>query len=66
MTLSLAEYLCNLIERGLNEVAGPNAVDADIDQFRDVMIVDGTGLQLHQFLSEEYEARKEEQAGAKL
>jgi hypothetical protein len=27
-------------------------VDVDIDQFRDVMIADGTVLQLHRFLSE--------------
>ena len=30
------------------------------------MIADGTVLRLHEFLADEYEARKEEQAGAKL
>ncbi|MFC4986269.1 IS4 family transposase [Saliphagus infecundisoli] len=66
LTPSLAEYLRELVERGLDEVAVPDAVDADIDRFRDVMIADGTILRLHEFLSEEYEARKEEQAGATL
>jgi len=32
----------------------------------DVIIADGTVLRLHEFLSEKYEARHEEQAGAKL
>jgi len=31
-----------------------------------VIIADGTVLRLHEFLSEKYEARHEEQAGAKL
>ncbi|PGF17247.1 IS4 family transposase [Natrinema sp. CBA1119] len=66
LTPSLAEYFRDLVERGLNEVAVPDTVDADIDRFRDVMIADGTVLRLHEFLSEEYEARKEEQAGARL
>ena len=66
LTPSLAEYFRDLVEHGLDEVAVPDTVDADIDRFRDVMIADGTVLRLHEFLSEEYEARKEEQAGAKL
>ncbi|ELY59308.1 IS4 family transposase [Natronococcus jeotgali] len=53
LTPSLAEYL--------REAGG-----ADLNRFRDVMIADGTVLRLHEFLSEEYEARHEEQAGAKL
>ena len=53
LTPTLAEYL-----RG--------SVDADIDRFRDVMIADRTVLWLHEFLSNEYEARHEEQAGEKL
>ena len=53
LTPTLAEYL-------------RDAVDADIDRFRDVMIADGTVLRLHEFLSNEYEACHEEQAGAKL
>jgi len=37
-----------------------------IDLFRDVMVADGTVLRLHEFLSDQFEARHEEQAGAKL
>ncbi|MDB2272402.1 IS4 family transposase [Halorubrum ezzemoulense] len=66
LTPTLAEYLRDLVERGLDEVAVPNAVDADIDRFRDVMVADGTVLRLHEFLSDQFEARHEEQAGAKL
>ena len=66
LTPQLAEYLRDLVEAALDEVAVPDAVDADFDRFRDVMIADGTVLRLHQFLSDEYEARHEEQAGAKL
>ncbi|MDL0130921.1 IS4-like element ISH8A family transposase [Halobacterium salinarum] len=66
LTPTLAEYLRDLVEHGLDEVAVPNAVDADIDRFRDVMIADGTVLRLHEFLSDQFEARHEEQAGAKL
>ncbi|TSD13492.1 IS4 family transposase [Haloglomus irregulare] len=62
LTPTLAEYLRDLVERGLDEVA----VDADIDRFRDVMIADGTVLRLHESLSDQFEARHEEQAGAKL
>jgi putative transposase len=66
LTPLLAEYLRDLGEHGLDEVAVPDAVDADIDRFRDVMIADGTVLRLHEFLSEEFQARHEEQAGATL
>src|SRR6056297_2313859 len=66
LTPSLAEYLRDLVERGLDEVAVPDVVDADINRFRDVMIADGTVLRLHEFLSDEFQARHEEQAGAKL
>ncbi|ELY73849.1 transposase (ISH8) [Natrinema pellirubrum DSM 15624] len=66
LTPTLAEYLRDLVEHGLDEVAVPNAVDADLDRFRDVMIADGTVLRLHEFLSDQFEARHEEQAGAKL
>jgi len=66
LTPELAEYFCDLVEHGLDEVAVPDAVDADIDRFRDVMIADRTVLRLHEFLADEYEARKEEQAGARL
>jgi putative transposase len=66
LTPTFAEYLRDLVEHGLDEVAVPDAVDADIDRFRDVMIADGTVLRLHEFLSDEFQARHEEQAGAKL
>ena len=66
LTPTLAEYFRDLVERSLDEVAVPNAVDADIDRFRDVMIADGTVLRLHEFLSDQFEARRREQAGAKL
>jgi IS4 transposase len=66
LTPSLAEYLRDLVETALDEVAVPDTVDADLDRFRDVMIADGTILRLHELLSEEYEARKDEQAGARL
>jgi putative transposase len=66
LTPSLATYLSDLVERGFDGVAVPDAVDADIERFRDVMVADGTGLRLHEFLSEEFQARHEEQAGAKL
>jgi putative transposase len=36
LTPTLAEYFRDLVKRGLNEVAVPNAVDADIDRFKDV------------------------------
>jgi len=51
LTPSLSEYLRELVERGLDEVAVHDAVDTDIDRFRDVMIADGTVLRLHEFLS---------------
>jgi len=54
LTPSLAEYLRDLVERGLDEVAVPEAVDADIDRFRGVMIADGTVLRLHEFLADEF------------
>lgn len=66
LTPSLAEYLRDLVEYGLDEVAVPHTVTDQFDRFRDVMIADGTVLRLHQFLSDEFEARNEEQAGARL
>ena len=64
-TLFPSEFLEEHAEE-LDEVAVPNAVDADIDRFRDVMIAGGTMLRLHEFLSDQFEARHEEQAAAKL
>jgi len=66
LTPTLAEYFHDLVETVLNKVAVPDAVDADIDRFKDVLIADGTVLRLHEFLSDEFQARHEEQAGAKL
>jgi len=66
LTPTLAAYLRDLVERGLDEVAVPDTVDTDIDRFRDVIIADGTVLRLHKFLSDEFRARHEEQAGATL
>ena len=63
LTPSFAEYLRDFVERSLDEVA---VSDADIDRFRDVIIADGTILRLHEFLSDEYQARHEEQAEATL
>ncbi|WP_257300621.1 IS4 family transposase [Haloarchaeobius sp. FL176] len=61
LTPTLAEYLRDLVE-----VAVTDAVDVDIDRFRNVMITDGTVLRLHEFLADEFQARHEEQAEAKL
>jgi putative transposase len=66
LTPTPAEYLRDLVETALDEVAVPNGVDADLNRLRDVMIVGGTVLRLHEFLSDQFEARHEEQAGAKL
>ena len=66
LTPSFAAYLRDLVERGIDEVAVPDAVDVDVDRFRDVMIADGTVLRLHRFLSEEFEPRRGEQGGARL
>jgi len=66
LTPTFAAFLRDLVEFGLDEVAVSGAVADEIDRFRDVMIADGTVLRLHEFLSDEYKARKEEQAGAKL
>jgi len=66
LTPTLAEYLCDLVEHGLDEVAVPDAVDSDLSRFRDVMIADGTILRLHRLLADEYEPRRGEQGGARL
>jgi len=66
LTPAFAEYLCDLVEHSIDEVAVPDAVDVDIDRFRDVMIADGTVLRLHRLLSDEFEPRRGEQGGARL
>jgi putative transposase len=42
LTPMFAEYLCDLVDHGLDEVAVPDAIVPDLDRFRDVMIADGT------------------------
>ena len=42
MTPTLAEYLRDPVEAALDEVAVPDAVDGDIDRFRDAMVADVT------------------------
>ncbi len=64
LTPTLAEYLCDLVEHGLDEVAVPDTVDVDLSRFNDVMVADGIVLRLHRFLSDEYEPRRGEQGGA--
>jgi len=66
LTPTFAEYLRDLGEAVLDEVAVPDTVDADIDRFRDVMTADGTVFRLHEFLPDDFQARYEEQAGAKF
>jgi IS4 transposase len=66
LTPTLAEYLCDLVEHGLDEVAVPDTVDAELSRFRDVMVADGTILRLHRLLADEYEPRRGEQGGARL
>ncbi|THE65840.1 IS4 family transposase [Salinadaptatus halalkaliphilus] len=66
LTPTLTEYLRDLVEYGLDEVAVPHTVSEEFNRFRDVMIADGTVLRLHELLSEEYEGRRDEQAGARL
>ena len=66
MTPALAEYLRDLVEFGLDEVAVPHTVTEEFERFRDVMISDGTIVRLHEFLSDEFKARKEDKAGARL
>ncbi len=66
LTPTLAEYLRDLVEPVLDEVAVPRTVSEEFNRLRGVMIADGTVLRLHKLLSEEYEDRREEQAGAGL
>jgi len=66
LTPTFAQYLRDLVEFGLDEVAVPHTISDEFGRFRDVMIADGTVLRLHEFLADAYEARHEEQAGARL
>ena len=66
LTPTLAEYLRDLVEHGIDEVAVPDTVDNDLSRFRDVMVADGTILRLHRFLADDYKPRRGEQGGARL
>ena len=66
LTPLFAAYLRDLVEFALDEVAVPHTVSDEFDRFRAVMIADATILRLHRFLREEYQERRDEQAGTKL
>jgi len=66
LTPNLATYLRDLVEARLDEVAVPHTVTDEFERFRDVMISDGTIVRLNELLSDEFQARKEDQAGARL
>jgi len=66
LTPELAEYLSDLVERGFDEVTIPDTASQEIDRFRDIISADGTVLRLHELLADDFQARKEEQAGARL
>jgi len=66
LTPTPAEYLRDLVEHGIDEVAVPDTVDNDLSRFRDVMVADGTILRLHRFLADDYKPRRGEQGGARL
>jgi len=48
------------------EVTIPDTASREIDRFRDIISADGTILRLHELLADDFEGRKEEQAGARL
>jgi IS4 transposase len=66
LTPLLAEFLRDLVERRIDEVAVPHTVSDEFDRFRDIIVADGTILRLHEFLSEEFQPRRGEQGGARL
>jgi len=66
LTPTFAEYLRDLVEAAFDKVTVPYAINTYIDRFRVVMIADGTVLRLHEFLSEQFQARHEGRAGAKF
>jgi len=66
LTPLLAEFLCDLVERRLDEVAVPHTITDEFDRFRDIVVADGTILRLHEFLADEFQPRKGEQGGARL
>jgi putative transposase len=56
LTPTLAEYLCDLVEHGINEAAVPSTIEVNFDRFRNVIIADSTILRLHRFLADTYNA----------
>ncbi|GAA5434206.1 hypothetical protein Hjap01_03696 [Haloarcula japonica] len=64
-TPSPSEFLEEYAEE-LGVVAVFDAVDADIDRLRDILIADVKMLWLRECLSDESQARHKEQAGGKL
>jgi IS4 transposase len=66
LTPLLAEYLCDLVEQRIDEVAVPHTISDEFARFRDIVIADGTILRLHEFLADEFQPRKGEQGGARL
>jgi len=66
LTPRLADFLCDLVEQRLDEVAVPHTISDEFDRFRDIIVADGTILRLHEFLAEEFQPRRGEQGGARL
>jgi IS4 transposase len=66
LTPRLAEFLCDLVEQRLDEVAVPHTISEEFNRFRDIIVADGTILRLHEFLADEFQPRKGEQGGARL
>jgi putative transposase len=66
LTPLLADFLCDLVERRIDEVAVPHTISDEFDRFRDIIVADGTILRLHEFLAEEFQPRRGEQGGARL
>jgi putative transposase len=66
LTPLLADYLRDLVERRIDEVAVPHTISDEFDRFRDIVVADGTILRLHEFLADEFQPRKGEQGGARL
>jgi len=66
LTPRLADFLCDLVEQRLDEVAVPHTISDEFDRFRDIIAADGTILRLHEFLADEFQPRRGEQGGARL
>ena len=64
LTPQLADFLCDLVEQRLDEVAVPHTISDEFDRFRDIIAADGTILRLHELLADEFQPRKGEQGGA--